>query len=171
MPDFNFEQNIVDIGEDIEGLPRIDEKGRLPLYTSQQLQAIEAVVKDVTEDTGVMFYFGDCARDSEAATKPYLLMNTVLGLMSLQHKGSMILRLTSTLDKFSVDIIFLLYSLFESALPFRPFSKSAPSETTYVVFRTMKDRIRTHEVCQRLLKIYEKVLQNPNKDVGDLLVW
>lgn len=161
----------MDISEDMEGMPKTDEHGRLPLYTSKQLQAVEAFVKDVTDDTGVMFFFGDCTRESEAATKPYLLMNTVLGLMSVQHKGSMVLRLSSTLDKFSVDIIFLLYSLFDSALPFRPFAKSASSDTTYVVFRGMKDRIRTLDVCQRLLKIYDKVLQNPNKDIGDLLVW
>ena len=83
----------------------------------------------------------------------------------------MILRLSSTLDKFTVDIIFLLYALFESTLPFRPFAKSAASDTTYVVFRAMKDRVRTHDVVQRLLKIYEKVLQNRDKDIGDLLVW
>ena len=78
-----MEDDIVDIGGDIEGLPRADASGRLPLYSCKHLEAIEAIVKDVTESTGIMFYFGDCTRENEKATKPYLLMNAVLGLMTL----------------------------------------------------------------------------------------
>lgn len=140
------------------------------MHSCEHIEQIANIVEEVTE-TGVSFYFGDCAQESEKATKPYLLMNTVLALKCLQHKGSMILRLSSTLDKFTIDIIFLLYSLFESSLPFRPYAKSAYSDTTYVVFRGMKDRVRTGQVAKLLFDIYAKVLENKDKDIGALLVW
>ena len=50
--------------------------------------------------------------DREIDYQKYLLENAIIGLSCLQHKGHMILKIESVYTQFTLDLIFILYSLF-----------------------------------------------------------
>ena len=67
---------------------------------------------------GLNFFFGDAKAGTELETKAHFLMNVIIGLQNLNPKGNMILRINSCLSQFTVDLMFIVYSQFESFMPF-----------------------------------------------------
>jgi hypothetical protein len=78
-----------------------------------------------------------------------------MGLSLIQHKGSMVLKVYEGLQQFTVDLIFILYSLFESILIFKPFYKNVLSDGKYLVCQCSKDKIKCDQVRQSLQLLYQ----------------
>lgn len=99
-------------------------------------------------------------------------MHAIISLENLQHKGSMVLRVGSLLDRASVDLVFVLYSLFKCAVIVRPYLQSALKDEVYLVCKELVDRQRADQICQCLKKIYTEVQgHGAEGDIGPLLDW
>lgn len=134
------------------------------LYLVDAISKLSSTIKEVTE-VGIMFYFGDSKvpKDSKTATnevvyKPYFLMHVIMGLKLLQVKGNMVLRLHQTDTLFTTELLFILYSLFESVTVYRPYTVSTLSSAQYAVCKSLKLGDLGDKIVEKLETIYAKVL-------------
>ena len=101
---------MVNLSEDLKDLPEFGQ-----LYSLNDI----AILSDtISELGGLNFFFGDAKAGTELETKAHFLMNVIIGLQNLNPKGNMILRINSCLSQFTVDLMFIVYSQFESFMPF-----------------------------------------------------
>lgn len=186
--DFKSEDALIDIKEEFpELVERMDalrtsaSKKRIDyLYSLEDVRAISAYVKEASKEAtsdaeveaddvggvGVMFYYGDSRipkskhLSNELMYKPFLLQNAIIGLSCLQHKGSMILKLYETETQFTVGLMFILFSLFESILIFKPYSTSPLSSSQYLVCKGMKSIQAAKAFAGRLEVLYGRMLEH-----------
>ena len=53
-----------------------------------------------------------------------LIYHTIIGLASIQHNGSMLIKLHETHDVLSVGVLFMLYNLFQKVCIVKPYATS-----------------------------------------------
>ena len=146
----NINDQVMDISGDVE----IEDFNQL--LSAEQLKRLNECLKENTE-LGIMFYYGDSV-SSKSSSQEMLLMHAIIGLENLQHKGSMVLKVGSLLDRASVDMVFTLYSLFKCAVICRPYLSSALKDYVFIVCKELVDKTRANQICQCLKKIYAQVL-------------
>mmetsp|Transcript_25973 Transcript_25973/g.34784 ORF Transcript_25973/g.34784 Transcript_25973/m.34784 type:complete len:109 (-) Transcript_25973:1131-1457(-) len=80
------------------------------------------------------------AEASESARLQNLLAHCIIGLATLQHNGSMVIKLYETHDVLSVSILFMLYGLFQKVCVLKPYATSFFESRQYLVCRGLKQR-------------------------------
>lgn len=79
---------------------------------------------------GVMLYFGGEGDNlNEAQYKQKMLEHVINGLKTVQHNGSILLKVYETYSAFTVSLIYILYSLFESVFITKPWGSSFASHS------------------------------------------
>lgn len=152
----------------------INEQGQTGLYSVETVNEIEKQMQEIS-GMGLMFYYGhnkivkDPKISNEVLYKPHLLLNMILGLQNLQVKGTMVLKIHEIETQFTIGALFILYSLFESVLIMRPFSLSPLSSSQFISCKNLKNIQHAKQIKDKLLTVYQDYLENPDKDMGDLL--
>lgn len=152
----------------------INEQGETGLYSVETVNEIEKQMQEIS-GMGLMFYYGhnkivkDPKISNEVLYKPHLLLNMILGLQNLQVKGTMVLKIHEIETQFTIGALFILYSLFESVLIMRPFSLSPLSSSQFISCKNLKNIQHARQIRDKLLVVYQDYLENPHKDMGDLL--
>ena len=141
----------------------------------EEIQKIDTWLRDISS-IGVMFYYGespiqkDEILTNEQVYKPFLLQNTIMGLACLQHKGNMVLKLYESESLFTVGIIYILYSQFESILLNKPYTTSPLSSSQYLICKGLKNVQSAKEMVEKLREAYKLVKMNQGqKDILQII--
>lgn len=157
---------IINLADDDEELTAIQNEFNTShgLYSLDGISKLTSTIRELTE-VGIMFYYGDSELPkstdftAEVVYKPYLLQHVILGLKLLQVKGNMVVRLHETDTLFTTELLFILYTLFESVTVYRPYTVSTLSSSQFVVCKSLKLGEFGDRVIEKLEAIYQKLLQ------------
>ena len=124
-----------------------------------------------------MTYFGDTklpkndkyklenryASFQEYYYKEELVKHVLLALATLQHNGSLVLKLYETHSTFTAAVLYILYTLFNQVSIVKPFTTNFLSPRKYVVCKGLKQRRPKDAIMQlsQLLKRDQIDLRNP----------
>ena len=129
---------------------------------------------DSRNQIGVMFYFGDTKvpskdkQDKEIRYKNEFLKHCILSLATLQHGGSMVLKVYETYSAFTVGILFVLYHLFKTVAIVKPYNSSFLSSRQYVICKGLKQRCPQHQIGY-LLQVQKHLNENKNRKSANLI--
>ena len=144
----------------------------------QQIGEIISQVDEnpVLQGLGVMLYYADTKLESEleeskvaeeptpmaneAHSMQNLLLHCIIGLCSVQHNGSMVIKLHETHDLLTVGVLFMIYSMFQKVCIVKPYATSFFDSRQYLICTGLKQR-KPQGIITKLLRMYANLKQDP----------
>ena len=96
---------------------------------------------------------------NENDSKLYLLFNAILALNILDNDGNFLIKLQETYTKFTVSIIYVLYSCFNSISLFKPYSSHQCTASRYLFCRGLNTSLVKEHTINKLNSLLESYVE------------